>query len=390
MARKKNEVNDAIENVMSLIENEDENVTMLEDVEAELENKIIKDEKNETELTENETESAEDKPIIENNEPKSPEKVKKEPVRVNFSNRPPPILTIESGDEIESPEYKNDILWHEIQNAYRTKQILSGILSGIEKTAAEYNIAVVYYKGLRVAIPVNDMVTIKDTEVNKDRNLTAEETEVFKSKIVGAMLGAEVDFIVKGIDSKTRSIVASRLEAMVKKRQTFYTSGKVLVHEGRIVQARVIIVGERSIWVEAFGVECRITARNLSHEWFVDASEYYSVGDKILVRVNEINHESGGNITIKADVKSLTEDTSAENMKKCTAQGQYAGQVTDYFRGVYFMRLTIGVNAIAHTCRNMKNMPGKRDMVSFVITHFDDAKNIAMGKITRMIKFNYI
>lgn len=37
-----------------------------------------------------------------------------------------------------------------------------------------------------------------------------------QNKILGNMLGAEIDFIVKGIDSRSRSIVASRKDAMLK------------------------------------------------------------------------------------------------------------------------------------------------------------------------------
>lgn len=43
-----------------------------------------------------------------------------------------------------------------------------------------------------------------------------------QNKILGNMLGADIDFIVRGIDSKTRSVVASRKEAMLRKRQIFY------------------------------------------------------------------------------------------------------------------------------------------------------------------------
>ncbi len=42
-----------------------------------------------------------------------------------------------------------------------------------------------------------------------------------QNKILGNMLGADIDFIVRGIDSKTRSVVASRKEAMLRKRQIF-------------------------------------------------------------------------------------------------------------------------------------------------------------------------
>lgn len=53
------------------------------------------------------------------------------------------------------------------------------------------------------------------------------------------MLGAEIDFMVKGIDSNTRSIVASRKDAMFRKRQSFYMDtdalGEHLIYEGRVV-----------------------------------------------------------------------------------------------------------------------------------------------------------
>ena len=100
------------------------------------------------------------------------------------------------------------------------------------------------------------------------------------------MLGAELDFLVKGIDSKTRSVVASRREAMLKKRQTFYmetdNSGTYKIYDGRIVQARVIAVAEKAIRIEAFGVECSIMARDLSWDWIGDAHDRYSVGDQIV------------------------------------------------------------------------------------------------------------
>jgi ribosomal protein S1 len=106
------------------------------------------------------------------------------------------------------------------------------------------------------------------------RNISSDSRNIYgdtlirKSRIVGNMLGAEIDFIIKGIDSPTRSIVASRIEAMSKKRQTFYETadknGKCKVYEGRTVQARVIAVAQNAVRVEVFGVECSILSRDLS------------------------------------------------------------------------------------------------------------------------------
>lgn len=80
------------------------------------------------------------------------------------------------------------------------------------------------------------------------------ELSLRQNKILNNMLGCEIDFLVKGLDTKTRSIVASRKEAMLKKRQIFYldtdASGKPKIYEDRIVQARVIAVAEKVVRAE--------------------------------------------------------------------------------------------------------------------------------------------
>ena len=43
------------------------------------------------------------------------------------------VLTIESGDEIETADAREAAAWHEIHNAYRTRRILSASLGGIEQ-----------------------------------------------------------------------------------------------------------------------------------------------------------------------------------------------------------------------------------------------------------------
>lgn len=96
--------------------------------------------------------------------------------------------------------------------------------------------------------------------INLGRSPSGQEyTELMlrQNKILGNMLGAEIDFIVKGIDSKSRSVVDSRKDAMCKKRQIFYmdtdSAGMYRIYENRIVQARVIAVAEKVVRIEVFG-----------------------------------------------------------------------------------------------------------------------------------------
>ena len=183
-----------------------------------------------------------------------------------------PILTIESKAEVESQENIEEAAWHEIRNAYRTHRILTGSLGGIEQTETGKTIAIVNYNDFRIVIPMKEMM------INLTRNPSGAEYDdliLRQNKILGNMLGAEIDFIVKGIESKSRSVVASRKDAMFRKRQLFYmntdSAGMHRVYDGRVVQARVIAVADKVIRIEAFGVECSIMARDLSWDWLGDA-----------------------------------------------------------------------------------------------------------------------
>ena len=288
---------------------------------------------------------------------------------------------------METEESLADIVWHEIHNAYRTRRMLTGRLGGLEQTDSGKTVAVADYKGFRIVIPLKEMV------MGYQNNLTGDEYTamiVRQHKLLSRMLGAEIDFVVKGIDSKTRSVVASRKEAMLKKRKIFYMdtddAGEYRIYDGRIVQARIIAVSEKAVRIEAFGVETTVMARDLSWDWIGDARERFSVGGQVLARILSVKREDIEHISIKADVRSVS-GARQDNLRLCRVQGKYAGNVTDVHKGVVYIRLANGVNAIAHSCYDRRR-PGKKDDVSFVVTGIDEERGVAMGIITRIIRQN--
>lgn len=273
------------------------------------------------------------------------------------------VLTIEARDEVQTAEEREAIIWHEIQNAHWTRRILTGTLDGVERTESGLTVAVVNYKGFRVAIPVKEMLLFTG------KVPSGAEFQELMSRMRGiltARLGSEIDFVVKGHENKSRSVVASRRDAMYRKRQTFYLDkderGEPMIYEGRVVQARVVAVAEKVVRVEVFGVECAI-----------------------LARVQKITGTTAEDLTITADVRSTSADTAADDLKKCVRQGRYAGRVTDVRGGVLYVRLNNGVNAIAHSCYDRRT-PGKGDDVSFAVTRLDEEQGVAVGSITRIIK----
>lgn len=305
------------------------------------------------------------------------------PVRSNA-----PVLTIRNREDVTTEDERDDIIWHEIRNAYRTHRLLTGKLGGIEQTDNKKTIAIVDYKGFRIIIPLKEMM-IQLARTNTEPEYS--EQMLRQNKILNNMLGADIDFVVKGIDSKTFSVVASRREAMLRKRQLFYLetapAGASRIYEGRIVQARVIAVAEKVIRVEVFGVETSIMARDLAWDWIGDAHERFSVGDEVLVRVQKVHRESLEDIGIRVDIKSISQNTSQDNLQKCRIQSKYVGKVTDVHKGVVYIRLSNGVNAIAHSCYDYRT-PGKKDDVSFAVTRLDMEHSVAVGIITRIIRQN--
>lgn len=147
------------------------------------------------------------------------------------------VLTIDANGVYETEEDKAELLWHELQNAYRSKRILSGVLSGVEETSSG-SIAVVYYKGQRMIIPVSEM------ELNLSEQNGYGEMKGRQVRILNNMVGCEIDFILIALDDTARSVVASRRLAMLAKRRKFYfpnENGNAQITEGRVVQALSLI-----------------------------------------------------------------------------------------------------------------------------------------------------
>jgi len=339
------------------------------------------------------TEAPPTKPV--RRQKKSGEDIKTKPITEAF-DKPPgndlvlrnaPVLTIESREVIKTDEDKAEELWHNIQNARRTRRILTGTLVGLEMTEAKKLIAIVYYHDQRVVIPMSELLPydVEETSVTGSSKLER------LSKIANNMLGCDIDFIVAGIDKRSRSIVASRKAAMLKKRHRFYMItgdyGLPQVHEGRTVQARIVSVSAYNIRVDIFGVETVIPNQDLSWEWLANASEKYSVGEKILVNINRVDGNTIDTLRVKADVRSLTPNNVRENLLKVSVQGKYMGTINNINHGVIYLRLKNGVNAVAHTCLDRRD-PGVNDEVAFVVTGINWDHNDAEGLITKIIRQN--
>lgn len=238
------------------------------------------------------------------------------------------ILTVDTDGQTRPLREQEDVNWHELTNAFRTRKILSGMLGGIEKLESGWVVAVIQYKGYRVIIPMEEMMINLEGDGRENADTVNRQT-----RLANNMLGAEIDFIVRDMDQKTRSIVASRKEAMVRKRQLFYftegTDGHPMVRPSRIVEARVIAVAPKAVRLEVFGVECSLKARDMAWEWMVDANDKFANGDIVLVKVLKMTAESPENMRVEVSAKEAQPNTNRENLMRLRRQGKYVGKITE-------------------------------------------------------------
>ena len=294
-------------------------------------------------------------------------------------SRPASILTVDAAGAVAERD-QEDVVWHELMNAQRTRKILSGPLSGIERLEGGWVVAVIYYKGCRVLIPMEEMMINLEGDGRENSDLV--------NRLANNMLGAELDFIVRDLDEGTGSVAASRREAMLRKRQQFYLpsqDGPPMIMPGRVVEARVIAVAPKAVRLEVFGIECSLKARDMTWEWLSDANEKFATGDVVNVMVKKISGDSVEAMKVEVSAREAKANVNKENLMRLKKQGKYVGKVTDVYRGTFFLCLNCRVNAVAHSC-NTASLPGQGDEVGFLVTRINEEREVAEGIITRIIK----
>jgi|GEM_PF-1227269 len=221
--------------------------------------------------------------------------------------------------ETSADKHNNDLL--DLVESLKSKKILSGTIQGVERSTDNPNLsyAVIYHGDFKVIIPADEVV--EPPEDFRDRS----PGDVMHYMIT-KRLGAEVDFIVKGVD-KAGIAAASRLEAMAAKRKEYYfgtdRDGNNLLYEGIDAEARVVSVIRAGIFVDLFGLETYIPLRELSYQRGVDAAAQFQPGQRVLVKVLSIDRSNRNKIQATASVKQASENPYEKALRKYVPGSRY-------------------------------------------------------------------
>ena len=313
---------------------------------------IDEEKENELEL-ENPTEHPKPQPALET--------FASHPVR-QARRRQPGVVSIGSylEAETEAEKNRNDLL--DLVESMKSHRVLSGTIQGVERpeNSPGSSLAVLYHGDFKVIIPAEEMVTLPE-----DLHGLSKSDALFS--MVNRRMGAEVDYVVKGIDQESGLAAASRLEAMAIKRREYYygagRDGNNLLYEGVCAEARVVSVLRGGVFVELFGVEAYIPLRELSYQ-----------------RLLEIHREDRDHIRVAASVKQAGANPYEKALKRYSVGNRYVGTVSMVDTTGVFVALDGGVDCLCSYPKRGRPPRGAR--VTVRILGINHETNRIWGVIT--------
>lgn len=281
--------------------------------------------------------------------------------------------------ETDADKTQNDLL--DLTESMKTGKILSGTIQGVER-ASEHNhtsLAVIYHGAFKVIIPALEAINPPDDY----RGMEPDEVHHY---LLTKRLGAEVDYVVRGIDAKAGVAIASRLDAMkVRRKQYYFASdrdGYHLLYEGVCAEARVVSVIRAGIFADIFGVEVYIPLRELSYQRIMDASGYFQPGQRILVKLLSVERIDKDNVKVTASVKQASENPYEKALKKYTVGNRYVGTVSMVDVNGVFVALDGGIDCLCSYPKRGRPPRGAR--VTVRILGINRETNRIWGAITHI------
>ncbi len=254
------------------------------------------------------------------------------------------VLSIDSVRSVQTDEdkAKNDLL--DLLESLRTGRILTGTVQGVERTSESNEpVAVIYHGVFKIIIPVEEAI-------DKPEDYRGMPPKDVHQYLLTKRMGAEIDYIVKGIDTETNVAVASRKEAMKAKRKQYFfgtdRDGNNLLYAGICAEARVVSVIRAGIFIELFGAETYIALRELSYQRMLDATEIFQSGQRVLVKVLEIDKTDRNNVQVKASVKQATENPYEKAIRRYTVGNCYVGTVSVVDTNGVFVSFDGGIDCL--------------------------------------------
>ena len=293
----------------------------------------------------------------------------------------PQVLAIDGHlvAETEAEKARNDLL--DLIESQKTGRILTGTIQGVERQESNQSrsLAVIYHGEFKIIIPAEEAVEAPE-------DFRGRLPEDVLHDMLTKRLGAEVDYIVKGIDPQSRIAAASRLDAMRARRKEYYLGtdrdGNYRIYSDLCAEARVVSVIRAGIFVDLFGLEVYIPLRELSYQRWMDAAMYFQSGQRILVKVLSVDRSDCSNIRVTASVKQAGENPYEKALRRYSVGNRYVGTVSMVDTNGVFVALDGGIDCLCSYPK--RGRPPRGSRVTVRILGINNDSNRIWGAITHI------
>lgn len=268
---------------------------------------------------------------------------------------------------------KKQIAWQNIYTSSVKGKILKGTATAIEtekitvtedgkRVQKEVDSLIVNFKNIKVLIPTEEL---KNGKMDK--------------KDLRNMIGSELRFVILKIDRLTNKAVGSRIKALERMRKNQLKKYK----KDENVFARIISVYPKVIDIECLGVDLRLKVEDLEYGYVTSLIGMYQVGDKIKVKIKEIDFEKE---ILKVSHKETKEDPYKVARAKYVEGGEYLGIITGYSDNGVFAKLEQGMDTMATLPNWMEIPPEPGDKVVIRIKTLDAEKRKIYSSLLRVVR----
>lgn len=288
------------------------------------------------------------------------------------------ILTIDDQLGLQTEAEKAQDKFLDLVESLKTGRYLTDTIQGVERDSMGIEPRAVVYHGDYKVILMASMV------VKLPEDLRGQSPNSVYHYLLSRRLGAEIDYVIKGIDTNTGIAVGSRMEAMANKRRHYFINtekdGTYRTYKGLCCECRVLCVIPSGIFVELFGIDVFIPIRELSYVRITDAMEHFAPGDRILAKITRLKRDDPNNILVNASVKQVYENPKDKAIERIELFGKYAGTVTMLDINGIFVQLDIGLDCLCDYPARAR--PPKGSQVIVKVVGIDAEKKHVSGVIT--------
>ncbi len=262
--------------------------------------------------------------------------------------------------------------------ARNARRILTATIDAIETDGDAMPRAVFYVGRVKVVIPFAQMGFDLDRGEGSQREARL---------LMGSMLGARIDCMVRGIDAEARIAAASRRDAMLVRQASILnargTNRKYRINEGMRVTARIVHVSRFTVRVEVYGFETFVPINRISNFWVNDVREVIQVGEERPVEILSLIRGEDGRVT-KMEV-SLRAAEEAPRLQ-LREGNTYTGHIINFSEKAYYVRVSGMPAEIRCPVRSSHTMEamGIGDLVKFYIRGVHDG--VPTGAILKVLK----